>query len=341
MGKQVSDLQATWRKQVMHFRRYLTEQKLNIVDVVHSSDYGPFLTSLDMSDVRSASIGGMQECECDKSSTRPVVDFALVVPMEMNKYAMTWGLMESLRQLTVFPKEIIFVIGNTGRHKPVELISLVGLIRDFYTPDIPDLCRVRVFASPLKANPGDSRWFGFNHTSADIVTLFDNDDYIHPQFFHIFWRLFSQRPELDLALMQYESADAMDACSENMFFSLIGQFLHKRTYSETEIETGLSFPMSKYEELWGMIPTFDKEWWLGNTDAEPNWSDNPDQQWWDMGCHNGWSIFRRYVMEMIPPPVGKFGGEDAIWNYRVARSKFNYRCIELAMGAFLKSYCIP
>eukprot|EP01069_Polyplicarium_translucidae_P002084 Polyplicarium_translucidae@DN1911_c0_g1_i2.p2 len=48
---------------------------------------------------------------------------------------------------------------------------------------------------------------------------------------------------------------------------------------------------------------------------------------------------KRRVLNEIVPPVKLYGGEDAIFNYRVARAGFNYHCMEVIMGLYIKCFC--
>eukprot|EP01071_Lankesteria_metandrocarpae_P009787 Lankesteria_metandrocarpae@DN5247_c1_g1_i2.p1 len=276
--------------------------------------------------------------DCGSIDCPVIVNISLVLPLRMSKVNSSLWTLESLRQLIVFPKEIVLVA--SGAYQTAEVshtLAFLTILREFYAPQLPKGVIMKVYAAKMLYKPGESRWFGFNQTTMPVVLQFDADDYMHPQMFQVMYTVFKHRPELDYGLFRYEGDIQQGEYSHDNMYDTILKVLRKPKLTHDDIKHIWDYDSKEYSKVRSELPTWNKEWWLGNTDAEPDW--NKEQMWWDYGCANGWSVYRRRVMETIAPPVNLFGGEDAIYNYRVVKSGFNYMCLPAYVGIYLKCVC--
>eukprot|EP00917_Polyrhabdina_sp_WS-2016_P013805 GHVP01030180.1.p1 GENE.GHVP01030180.1~~GHVP01030180.1.p1 ORF type:complete len:574 (+),score=120.18 GHVP01030180.1:84-1724(+) len=263
-------------------------------------------------------------------------DIGLVTAFPASRLNDTWIFMESLIMQKVKPQELVIIVVETlGSEKEVYEYLTVLLTR--YVPLLQNT-KIKLFSAEGQHYPNDNRWFGFNQTTTSIVSFFDADDFMLPTFVDFINFAFTKRPELDFALIQYGPGD-LEAPSfyPGIYDKRILEVVGKEDLKS--FDSLLNYENHEYQELRDSIPDFGKSWWIGNTDAEPNWEGNEDQRWWDGGCHNGWATFRRNVIETVPPPTKLYGGEDAIFNFRVIKAGFNYRCFHHAFGIYIKCFC--
>ena len=105
-----------------------------------------------------------------------------------------------------------------------DIFSFLTLIKEYYIPMLPPGVTLKGFISKQLYRCGESRWFGFNQTTAPVVFQFDSDDYMHPQTFQVLGSLFERRPELDFALMVLRTVDnglsISATCSTNLSYDI-------------------------------------------------------------------------------------------------------------------------
>eukprot|EP01071_Lankesteria_metandrocarpae_P009790 Lankesteria_metandrocarpae@DN5247_c1_g2_i1.p1 len=359
-----------WIQRVRHFRRFLYDEGKNNVDpgvnlkdavyrkealsVAAASEDGkyqskharivPDLNTFVPNDDPAEAEQRFAYCfenpsACGSVDTPVVADVSLVLPLNIMRVNNSFTTLESLRQLITFPKEIVFVISGTTLTAEVShTFAFLTILKEFYAPVLPKGVTMKVYTAKMLYKPGESRWFGFNQTTMPVVMQFDGDDYMHPQMFQIIDTVFKHRPELDYGLFHYEEGVFEGEYRGDALYTPILRHLRMRHFTHEDVHNIGEYSHRDYVKVRRDMPTWNKEWWLGNTDAEPNWG-GETQRWWDPGCHNGWVAYRRHVMETVTPPVNLFGGEDAIYNYRVVRAGFNYKCINAIIGVYLKCFC--
>eukprot|EP01069_Polyplicarium_translucidae_P002083 Polyplicarium_translucidae@DN1911_c0_g1_i1.p1 len=274
----IQDYRAAWRERVHGFRRHLKD------NVPRS-----LLSRLQRSAIRD--LGGDCECDCDPPQ---IVDAAVVIPMPVERFNESWPTMESLLGQHVLPRETILVLTEATTKTAKQVLAFLTVLSEEYVSRLPEDVFVKVYSSPSKHFPNDNRWFGFNQTTARFVTFFDGDDYMHPRLFEFVQKSFASRPELDFMLIQYASGTIEGSYDVGHYDKAISDFLKEFDHDNDRMETTIDFPNKLYQELRDGLPTWNKTWYLGNTDAEPNWTET--QRWWDYGCHNGWVSMKRRVL---------------------------------------------
>lgn len=269
-------------------------------------------------------------------SPKPTSAISLLIPCSEKHFYRLSDVMESIQFQTYQPHETIIAFSIEDKHD--KQLGIKDIAKA--SMNMPDSFQVHLRGGQHYA--GSNREFLAKQATGDVVSYFDCDDMMHPRRIEVLHKIFTANPDLDAALHCYdfyqrknwnvtEKMKKMDAVI-NM--TAVDNWKPLWPYEKLAQTT----PFTK---LWG-----NKTWNINDRESEPpNYLPNVKEHWFfplnmglrGFGCspHNGWLTLRRRVALDVPYPKELRRGQDAVYNWRVIKSKKNFGFLPYRLGTYV------
>lgn len=275
-------------------------------------------------------------------SVRPLAkSFSLIFISAKNKWSLLHQVFESLKLQRTMPDEVVLVVSDyrdSTKPSPDDLLEsfLLEVPLNEFCESLPPASTLFMYVRRGRHTSGSNRQFGHDHSTGELISLFDGDDFLHPLRVEVLEYFFNNHPEIDLIIhdfLQTSPEDFNDPQKQDSKVAFLS--LYPIPY-----KTPSFFPPSKIRSAVPSLPEgMDEPNWNKNTyiwyfarDMKLTWPEDNSQL--ELSA-NGWPSYRRSRLQGVVTYPDMSVAEDGLFIWRAIHNELGVTSLRMKLGAYV------